>query len=59
MDKFQKVGLSVIGGALSIWGFLKLDNDWTTGIITVGIGALVIIVAAILNKKGIEVGGSK
>jgi hypothetical protein len=56
MEMFQKVGLSVIGSAQAIWGFFKLDSDWQKGIITMGIGIAVIVIAAVLNKKGIPVG---
>lgn len=65
MDKFQKVGLSILGSALGIWGVLGLykdtlnGTDWIRSIITVAIGGAFIAIAAILAKKGIDVGGSK
>jgi len=62
MDKFQKVGLSILGSALGIWGVLELYKNvvnWGQAIATVLIGGALIAVAAILAKKGIDVGGQK
>jgi hypothetical protein len=62
MDKFQKVGLSLLGSALGIWGVLELYKNvvnWGQAIATVLIGGALIAVAAILAKKGIDVGGQK
>ena len=59
MDTFSNIGLTAIGGGLYSYGFTLITNDFYKGLILIGAGVLVIIGAALLNKKGIPVGGKK
>jgi hypothetical protein len=56
MNTLQTVGVSAVGGGLCIWGFTQLDKDVLVGLGTIAFGLVVLVVAAILNKKGIPVG---
>ena len=54
--KFQNVGLSAVGGGLAIFGLSIIDSNFWFGLIGVVVGAGLIVLAAILNGKGIIVG---
>jgi hypothetical protein len=56
MNNLQTVGVSAVGGGLCFWGFTQLDKNEWLGLGVIAFGIITLIVAAILNKKGIPVG---
>ena len=58
MDKLN-LTLSEAGSLLLGAGLLKLTEDLNTGLIIVGVGAVIKIAIAILSKKGVVVGSRK
>lgn len=51
-----KVGLSAVGGGLAIFGLTLVGENFWLGIIATLIGAVIIVGAVVLNKKGYPVG---
>ena len=58
MDKLN-LTLSEAGSLLLGAGLLRLTEDLNTGLIIVGVGAVIKIAIAILSKKGVVVGSRK
>lgn len=56
MNKIQTIGLGAIGGGLYTYGVTLFSEDFWKGFVLIGVGIVVVIASAILQKHGYPVG---
>ena len=59
MTNLSNIGLTAMSGGIYSYGMILIADDFYKGLLCVGIGVIVMVAAAFLNKKGIPVGKSK
>jgi hypothetical protein len=52
----QNIGLSAIGGGLAVYGLTLIAGDFYKGLIGICVGCVMVVIAGILNSKGVIVG---
>ena len=59
MNNLNNIGLTAIGGGVFAYAMTLITEDFYKGLIGIGVGVIIVVGAAILNKKGIPVGKGK